>query len=220
MSKDANNSLALLIPAAGFGNRVGRPHAKELFIHPETLKPLINKSLDCAKSLNCVAIVITRSEKKDLLAYLDAERSLGTNIETLVIEPSKEWPDSLLQSKHLWCEKNIVVLPDTEFLPTDAVDKMVSELDHCDVAYGLFETDNPKTFGMLGQKNGNWWMCEKPETKLSECDDSAWGLFGFRKHTGEAVLKMHLDSTFDHRWRQLDFQVRTTKLEKFVDLTR
>ena len=96
----------LLLPAAGFGTRVGSPNAKEIFFGANG-GPLIEASLHQARLRDWAVHVITRKEKTDLLNYLkeyqnkyfNPDQVDGFNISIQIIEPSREWPDTLLKSK-------------------------------------------------------------------------------------------------------------------------
>src|SRR4051812_48128743 len=113
----------VLIPAAGFGKRMGLPEAKEMLIGPEGT-PLIEWSLSFCNKNGLKPLVISRPEKNSLNDYL---RRIG--VDTLLIEPSGEWPDTLLKSEELWAEKNLVLLPDTRFSPLEMALESLGSLD-------------------------------------------------------------------------------------------
>ena len=87
----------IIIPAAGFGTRVGSPEAKEMLILQDQ-QPLIDFAIQLAKENQAVAHVITRKEKKSLIAHLQNQTAVNIQL----IEPSKEWPDTILKSKDFW----------------------------------------------------------------------------------------------------------------------
>lgn len=214
-----NSIRKVLIPAAGFGARVGTPPAKELFPDPKTRKPLIEFSLDIAKSLDAQARVITRKDKTVLIEALKKYK----NAEVFLIEASKEWPDTLLQSEPCWSDFNVVILPDTRFLPINAVSDIFSELEMgADLAFAVFPVDDYSTWGVLAKNKDTWHICEKPSNLdcLKFEIVNAWGIFGFKKEFGKELLTKMLESGFDHKMRPIQKIVKTIPLEMFKDLTR
>ena len=59
--------LSVVIPAAGFGSRMGNPVAKEMLTNPGTGLKFVNLSLQQAKNMGAKIILITRKEKKELI---------------------------------------------------------------------------------------------------------------------------------------------------------
>lgn len=91
----------VLIPAAGFGKRVGSPSAKEL-LPDEDGQPIIAWALRQVAKRGWHAHVITRPAKQPLLEYLEKQKNNGLSLSIQLIEGSSEWPDSLLQSRQHW----------------------------------------------------------------------------------------------------------------------
>jgi hypothetical protein len=234
---------AALIPAAGYGRRVGSPEAKELFLRQNVkAEPLIEQPLRLARECGARAVVVTRSEKKSLVDHLSQR-----DCELLFVPPTRDWAESLLLSKPHWQDMNLICLPDVEFSPHSIMDKMFDGLLSHDVVFATFQ---PKDFEVTAdravvtlssekikpachsktiQKLKAWGVvdvanhrhCEKPQSMPPEdADLRAWGLFGFRREFGEQLLQQMLDSTFDHQWRLLPGRIQYLSLTDFFDLTR
>jgi len=218
----------LILPCAGFGTRVGQPEAKELLPRPVSAqlagRPMIDLGLQLAASAGAVAHVITREEKKSLLNYLEIyEKSSSVQgapceIQVQLVSPTREWPETLLKSKPYWRKWNLVVLPDTDFSPLGVVKEMFSVLaaGHAPCVFATFAADNCKTWGVVDAVSGQ--HCEKPVEWSATT--RAWGLFGFHYDVGEMLLAQMLESTFDHKWRDLPKRTAYVPLADFCDLTR
>jgi dTDP-glucose pyrophosphorylase len=204
----------ILIPAAGFGTRVGSPEAKELLPDPSG-QPLIESALGQAQARGWPVHVITRAEKKSLIEYL--RRRSGLEISIQLIRPSREWPDTLLLSKEHWRQRNILCLPDTRFSPESAIDQLVQS--PAELAAAVFDTSDASTWGVLRSlPTGQLEICEKPRDHRP--GQKAWGLLAFTPSAGHQLLNAQLASTLDHQWRTLDFSHEFIDLDWFKDLTR
>lgn len=212
------SSSKIIIPAAGFGRRVGQPEAKEMFIDPSTGRPLIDRALRLAADLNVGATVITRPEKKSLLEELNRRQQEGAKLDVVLVKESQEWPDSILLSEANWADKNIVLLPDTIWEPTDIVERLFRQLDQQPVTYAVFDVGAALSFGFVQARSTELLICEKPRQPLASF--AAWGIFGFRREMGRALLQAHLTSTCDHEIKSLKIAASILKLQKFADLTR
>lgn len=206
----------VLIPAAGFGKRVGSPPAKELFIDQESGEPLIQYSLRCAALCAAAPLVIVRKDKLELIDYL---REKG--IEMQLIERSEEWPDTLLQSEALWAEHNVVILPDSKFEPREVAKEMFEYMARGSrLVFAKFSPPEFNTWGCIGRQGTRWCSCEKP-AQVEEIDDLiAWGLFGFARGEGMELLSSMLRTTRTHRWEALACVPALVPLQSFVDCTR
>ncbi len=214
-----NSIRRILIPASGFGTRVGSPPAKELLPDPENGKPLIKFSLDIAETVDAQAVVITRKNK---LILIDALRHYA-NVEICLIDSSKEWPDTLLQSEPYWGENNVVLLPDTRFSPLNTVEQIFSNLESGKkIVFATFAVNDFSTWGVVARNKSSWHICEKPSNRecLSVETLQAWGIFGFKREFGKELLNAMLQSGFDHRMKPIDSSVDLLHLETFQDLTR
>jgi hypothetical protein len=212
-------SRRILIPAAGFGSRVGHPMAKEMLVRPDGVR-FIDHALLLASLCQATPHVISRAEKKNLNQHL---KSLGVSIQ--LVEPTQEWPESLLKSKEYWSDYNLVILPDTDFGPVEILSEMFVTLENkSDLVAARFSVEDFRTWGVMGYDRRDpqlWWGCEKPLSSLGrEWDLQAWGVFGFRKEFGEKILKTLLESTLSHEWKTLCLNYHFFQLDYFRDLTR
>jgi choline kinase len=186
----------LLVPAAGFGKRVGGPKAKELLILKEEAKPLIEWTLALAKRSKMSAVIISRHDKVDLNEYL-LTASKRYPIEVCLITKSEEWPDSILQSEAHWTDRNIVVLPDTRFEPKDMAHQIHSVLEKKNYVFATFIPEVLHTWGVVRLTDTESSIAEKP--KVWTESDQAWGLFGFQKAHGKKLLQAMLASKGEFR---------------------
>lgn len=130
----------VLIPAAGFGRRMGSPMSKEL-LPLRAGRPLIEAPLEWCADRHWPVLVITRQEKINLIEYLsrrenasDGEglsaqrpkvrKTSSSPVDTLLVSATKDWPDTLLASGDHWHEWNLVLLPDVDFAPLEILDQM------------------------------------------------------------------------------------------------
>jgi dTDP-glucose pyrophosphorylase len=214
------NKPLVLIPAAGFGTRVGSPPAKELFKSPNG-SPLIAFGLDQARRRGWPVHVITRKEKTELIQYLQAYREKWSlELEIQLIEPSREWPDTLLKSEPYWREKNLLCLPDTIFEPIEIWDRLVAT--ETDMAAATFKVDDFSKWGVFRfHENCNEIsICEKPRQDSTVSSDTAWGILCWNEASGRKLLSAQLESSQDHAWKKLGLSLQCFELQRFEDVTR
>ncbi|PIS11108.1 MAG: hypothetical protein COT73_05870 [Bdellovibrio sp. CG10_big_fil_rev_8_21_14_0_10_47_8] len=212
----------VLIPAAGFGTRVGSPEAKELLPGPGGL-PLIQNSLDQARKRGWPVHVITRAAKKNLIQFLENYKMQHQmEISIQLVEPTKEWPDSVLSSRPYWRKINLMILPDTDYEPKSIWDDLVQSLRQglAHVAAGVFEVQDFSVWGVLGATAdpSSFKVCEKPQN--TETGNQAWGILAFTLEAGQDLLQAQLKSTQDHAWREIQHPLSRHSLSSFQDLTR
>jgi hypothetical protein len=174
-----------LIPAYGYGKRVGmaKNRSKELLIDPETNQPLIQWHFDLCKKHKLSPLVITRKDKKDLIKYCEL-----SGVECLVIpDHTGEWYDTVLMSKHRWFQYNILLLPDTKFKPQDII-KVMKRGSKNGTTVAVHIVGEVDKWGIITFRNMFAFMCEKPDTQYSVMG-LAWGILGFDKVEGEALMK-------------------------------
>jgi|SRR5271165_5519077 len=197
-----------IIPAAGLGSRMSMKHneSKEMLIDPCTHEPIIKWGLDLCKKHHIEPLVVTRKEKQDLIDYLALQ---GVN--TLIIEPSGEWPTTVLASERLWYDNNILLLPDTRFQPENTI-KHVEDALLLDkpAVFALHSVPDVSKWGMV-DLNG---YCEKPNDNHSGW---AWGLIGFKDYCGEELFSEMLDKGIYNEHAGFP---NFLFLDKFTDLTR
>ena len=209
-----NEKALIIIPAAGFGTRAGSPLAKEMIEDPKTKLPLIHLSLSLADRLGYPSLMVTRPEKLPLIEYVQKH---FPKTEILFTEKTREWPESILKSSGRWKTKNIVVLPDTTFAPFEIIERLDSSLESNQVSLAVHRVANSNAWGCVERDGQRLSICEKPQEQEPR---TAWGIFGFRKDIGERVMSLVLDSTFDHKWKQMNYSSEFFQLEHFEDLTR
>lgn len=184
-------------------------------------RPLIDFALEQALKRNWPVHIITREEKQPLIQHLQAWKCRGLQISWQFVSATKEWPETLLLSKPFWQERNLVVLPDTRYLPLDIWDQMQTQQDvGVDVTYAVMESDDLKSASSWGVLRFEpFSLCEKPREVLPP-RYFFWGLMLFRKHVGQDLLEAHFESTFDHQWKALQVKATQVRLIDFTDLTR
>ena len=216
---NSTHRTTVIVPCAGYGTRVGSPPAKELLINPNTQAPLIDHCLQVADQHQWNKVLITRSEKKNLMDYVTKwETESPLKSQWVLVPKTTEWPESILKSADFWSEKNILILPDTTWTPVGIEKKVVQLLDHCDIAYGVFETLHKKTWGTVALSENSLKLCEKPENVST--DFQAWGLIAFKKNIGKILFETLLESTMDHQVKTLQIRAQKISMDSFVDLTR
>lgn len=205
----------VLIPAAGFGRRVGSPEAKELLLRPDGTH-LIDLPLQCAGERGWPVHVVTRPEKKTLVRYLQQIPYVTVQ----EIGPTFDWPETLLASEPYWHEWNLVFLPDMEFKPRHALDEMALAMTgEADLVTANHLVPELNAWGVLWPEISGLTLGEKVSVSTSE-PRWAWGLYGFRREVGRKILEAQLASCRDHRLRQLPIRGASVKLQEFRDLTR
>jgi UTP-glucose-1-phosphate uridylyltransferase len=227
-------TIKLLVPAAGFGTRAGHHLSKEMLTSP-TGKRFIDGPLDCGRRQDVPVHVITRSEKTNLIQYLNqismttSAKNSGFHVEVQEIPATPDWPQTLLASKPFWGDWNLVYLPDVQWSPLDRMDQIIdwirmkNEGDQ-QVICARFPTDQKNLFGTIedtsfSEAEPSLRLCEKPQDD-EDRTGFAWGIFGFQKQVGEDLLKAMAESTVDHQWKNLPLKIRFFELHSFEDLTR
>jgi dTDP-glucose pyrophosphorylase len=197
--------IKCIIPAAGYGTRMqmSPDQSKEMLID-NTGKPVIQYVLDLCGIYNMTPLIITRSEKIDLIEYVKDKA------EVQIIHPFGEWPNTILCSQGRWAENNIMILPDTRFSPTTVIADMKYQLRMgCQSVIAIHEIDEPSKWCVVE----DYHLVEKSQTTTSK---NAMGLIGFKRSEGNNLFK-----TLNKRGEY--FRLLNTgfvKLETFKDITR
>lgn len=175
-----------IIPCAGYGTRVDMPinQSKELLSFDGEV--LLKWHLDLCKEHGVIPLVITRKEKQDLINYCAEQQVM-----CLILTPKGEWIDTVLASKHLWGEKNILLLPDTRYEPREAFKSLLEALDTKDVVVGTHEVSDGNKWGIVNRVCESVLIAEKPKNATNAI---AWGLIAFCKTEGIDLLKSLRDS--------------------------
>lgn len=199
--------IKAIIPCAGFGKRMNMlpDESKELIINPNNNRPLIDYAFSLCNLYDLEPLVITREEKKDLIEYC-----ANLNIETQIIEPVGEWPDTILESMHNWNKDNILILPDTVLSPVSVIE---------DIKTGL-KLGNNAVIALHDVKDVSKWGSVKDyniiEKSSNTNEGKAWGLIGFKDYYGYELFSAM--ST-----RNKNFKLDNTGfvyLNEFKDITR
>lgn len=211
-----------LIPAAGFGKRVGGPPAKEMLMDRESQRPLIDWSIELALESGLKPLIITRQDKVSLISHIESKwRSKGADV--FLIEESKEWPESILKSESKWGDINLMLLPDTRFAPRSLLRDLIRDCERgSDLSFAFFRTNESlETWGVLDwSENKMLRICEKPHN-LSSCENQApWGLIAFQKKIGKKLFSDLLKSNQTHEWFQCEASYSLQPLTHFRDITR
>lgn len=202
------SKLTVILPCAGEGSRLSLPYSKEIF-SLEKNKCLIDYSFELFKNYGRkdVEFVIVINEKKlDLVKYLSKYKD-RFNISFTFFNPNEvEYTGSIKSAKHLFGDKNLVLLPDT-FL------KMKSHEDIIDIiCNSLFETGftffykketNPnmlKTKGSLSISDDEFVLdyVDKPEIDLQNYN-AFWTAFAFKKRVFDICIEFMEKSTLRHK---------------------
>lgn len=204
----------IIVPAAGYGTRVGMPMSKELFTNAEGLY-LIDKAIKIGEVHQIPVHIITRKEKINLIEYLKQ----FSHVTTQIINPSREWPDTILQSKPFWSKKNLLILPDTTWSPMNIEIELLNDLSEFDLSIGAFKENNLRTWGAFDTLTSSYTLIEKPVDQNLE-SFLAWGLIAFKNEIGSDLFNLILESTIDHQLKKTHFNFNYRILDSFIDLTR
>lgn len=206
MEKNKLKTLCV-IPCSGYGTRMNLlPNQSKEMLIDKTGFPVIQYSLDLCDKYDLEPLIITRKEKVDLIDYIKDK-----NIETLIIEPEGEWPNTILKSQHLWNENNILILPDTRFEPTSIINdiKLGLELGNRSVI-AVHDVEDVSKWCIVGD---DYRLIEKPKYSGQGV---AMGLIGFKNIEGKALF-----DTLCVRGREFQLlDAGFVKLNSFEDITR
>lgn len=221
----AQTKPLVIIPAAGFGRRVGSPNSKEI-LRLDQGRPLIETAFSESEARKWPLHLLTRSEKTELIDY-SLKRGLS-NLQIQYVSVTKEWPATVLLSEPVWHEWNLLFLPDLLFRPLTVLDQMIEAVGQRPelrvVAAGTM-TSKPQLWGCLktvhaqASSDGKqgFSICEKPQESLSEW---AWGLMMFHQSTGRDLFESLLQSGTDHQWKHHGHHCQTFELAEMSDPTR
>lgn len=211
-------NTTVIIPAAGFGRRV-QPlrddQAKELFNHPNKNLPLIQVAIERCNKIGFKPHIITRKNKSELIGWLQKSYP---DISLQLIDSSKEWADTVLQSESYWSEKNLILLPDTDFEPENVLTEMNKNLDFSEFVFGTFSSINLSTWGVVQQVEAKTEIIEKPTHWRKSA--KPWGIIGFKKLNGNALFSAVLKSHVTKDWQSLFGHSSFIELASFQDFTR
>jgi len=223
-------NLKIIIPAAGYGVRMGKVPAKELLPHPKTRRPFIVEAIEKHKCLGSPFHIISRNDKMELnhfLYQMQKERK-DISIDVQLIDPSKEWPETILRSEPYWFDWNLLLLPDADYTPlitesviSDLLSVNEFEFHFQNQAYFfVFNTMTPSLWSLVDISPESFDIVEKPSKEKERVSAQAWGLILFHRKVGKKLFRALLESSMDHQWKFMDFRAQTISLNDFEDLTR
>ena len=213
--------ITVILPCAGEGTRLSLPYPKE--IHSiEKNKSLIDYSFDLFSNYGRrdVEFVITLNENKtELVKYLSRYKS-RFNISFTFFNPAEtEYTGSIKSAKHLFGEKNIVLLPDTHLKlkrSDDIIELVNNSLNETGFTF-FFKRENSesmlKTKGSLYIDDNNLVQEyeDKPQENINRFN-AFWTAFAFRKRVFDNCIEFMEKSTLNHRL--LDNEICNTPIYK------
>jgi hypothetical protein len=216
----SEDPFCFILPSAGFGVRMGTPESKEMLAVDGEDRPLIQFALDLFYNRPGHIVVPTRAEKKNLISFL---RTHYPRVIVQIIEPSQEWPDTVLKSEKHWLKKNILVLPDTRWDPVDAVFQIMKDLDQREFSFSTFVAAQLEHWGVFSSEPLG--VCDKPPQSVlhgSLANYFPWGHIAFQQQIGEHLFSKILLSQKSLQFENLDCSSfgEPTLLNYFKDLTR
>lgn len=207
-----SSSGLALIPAAGFGTRMGMlpSQSKEMLPDPSNEgKPLIAWCIAAAQDNNLVPLVLVRKEKLDLIRYLE-KRKISYRV--MSMNHGDEWMDTVLKSADSWWTRNVLILPDTRWDNPSVLNQALNLITDNPLVVGTHSVLDTSKWGAIYNMDGVPFLEEKPSLPIA---GEAWGILGFSPDMGHYLFKC-----FKHRIRASVFNVRTLQLNNFRDLTR
>jgi len=227
------SDLTVILPCAGEGTRLSLPYPKE--IHSiEKNKSLIDYSFDLFSNYGRrdVQFVITLNENKtELVKYLSRYKSRFDISFTFFNPAETEYTGSIKSAKHLFGEKNLVLLPDT-FLKMkssqDIVNLVSDSLNETGFTF-FYKKENDhgmlRTKGSLSIDENN--LVQEYEDKPQENLDNFnafWTAFAFRKRVFDNCIEFMEKSTLKHRLLVGEikntpiYKSKAIEVEDYVDL--
>lgn len=220
-NRNSQEKTLIILPAAGYGRRVGSPPAKELFLHPKDKIELILRFLLLSHQYNFETLVISRADKIELNEFL-LNKKREFNFTLLKIEPTEDWMNTCLASHKLWHKKNILALPDTEFSPQEILLEIEKKLSRASIVYACHRVENPSGWGVIEKRENDYYIFEKnlSHVKNNLNNYLAWGIIGFHSSHGKDLLLAHEKSQKEQIGVLLQNTIEILRLNHFLDLTR
>ena len=225
--------ITVVMPCAGEGTRLSLPFSKEIF-SIEKHKSLIDYTFDLFSNYgrNDVQFVITMTEQKtDLIEYLSKYKH-KFNISFTFFNPNeKEYTGSLKSAKHLFGEKNIVLLPDTYLRlkeSDDIIDLVNNSLNETGFTF-FFKREKSElmlsTKGALIVSDDNIVVDyeDKPQENVNRFN-AFWTSFAFRKRVFGTCMEFMEKSTLNHKLMVDEikhtpiYNSKAIEVEEYIDL--
>lgn len=239
-SPDEKEDLAVILPCAGSGSRLGLSEPKELFEVFEEL-PLIELSLQHIRvglqdGLFVKVIVVVCEGKEAVFEYVC--RSLPKSIPVMAVYADTrydEWPGSIYSAHSEYAEKNLVLLPDS-YVSLSEKDRFRSEqgdsllqivssqIPANGLLLGVRDCKDPDQLCRMGALRWNAKgeiirFQDKPEVCGSY--DAFWGCLAFNRTIGRDLYHFLSDSV-KHQgagFSNYDFYPAVGfRLQEYVDL--
>jgi NDP-sugar pyrophosphorylase family protein len=202
------SKLTVILPCAGEGTRLSLPYPKEIF-SIEKHKSLIDYTFDLFSNYGRkdVDFVITINENKtEIIKYLSRYKN-RFNISFTFFNPSEtEYTGSIKSAKHLFGEKNLVLLPDTYLRlkkTEDIIELISNSLNETGFTF-FYKKDKShemlRTKGALNISEENMVLDyeDKPQEKIEKFN-SFWCAFAFRRRVFDSCIEFMEKSTLNHR---------------------
>ena len=213
--------ITVILPCAGEGTRLSLPYPKE--IHSlEKNKSIIDYSFDLFSNYGRkdVQFIVTLTEDKtELVRYLSRYKT-RFNISFTFFNPKEsEYTGSIKSAKHLFGEKNIVLLPDT-FLrlkdSDDILDLVDSSLNETGFTFFFKREESPEMLRTKGalivDENNLIHDYEDHPEEVRDEFNAFWCSFAFRKRVFDNCIEFMEKSTLNHRF--LVNEIRNTPIYK------
>lgn len=202
------SKLTVILPCAGEGTRLSLPYPKEIF-SIEKHKSLIDYTFDLFSNYGRkdVDFVITINENKtEIIKYLSRYKH-RFNISFTFFNPSEtEYTGSIKSAKHLFGEKNLVLLPDTYLRlkkTEDIIELISNSLNETGFTF-FYKKDKShemlRTKGALNISEENMVLDyeDKPQENIEKFN-SFWCAFAFRRRVFDSCIEFMEKSTLNHR---------------------
>jgi glucose-1-phosphate thymidylyltransferase len=136
-----------LLPAAGRGQRMGGTAHKELAeLNAGANMPICSYSLQAMAPVVSRVIVVVSPRKEAIREVLGSGAEFGVELTYVVQEEPHGLPHAIACAREALGDEEVVfAMPDTIFLPRDAVAQLQRDRQEkaVDVALGVFPTDSP-----------------------------------------------------------------------------
>jgi dTDP-glucose pyrophosphorylase len=227
------SNLTVILPCAGEGSRLSLPYPKEIYSIQKN-KCLIDYTFDLFSNYGRrdVQFVITLNENKtEIVKYLSRYKD-RFNISFTYFNPIEtEYTGSIKSAKHLFGEKNIVLLPDTFVkmkTSEDIVEMVNNSLNETGFTFFYKRENFPdmlKTKGALVISDDNQVLDyeDKPQENLDRFN-AFWCAFSFRKRVFDSCIEFMEKSTLNHKLLVDDikntpiYNSKAIEVDKYIDL--
>jgi len=221
------SDLTVILPCAGKGSRLGLPFSKEIY-SVEKDKSLIDYTFDLFKDFGRkdIHFIVTINESKlDLVEYLKKYKDRYNITFTFFNPNEKEYTGSIKSAKHLFGEKNLVLLPDSFFTlkkTQNLLDITSNSLNETGFTF-FFKKEKSEsmlcTKGALIISKDNLVLDyeDKPQENIARFN-AFWGSFAFRKRTFDTCIEFMEKSTLNHNIKLDEIKNTPIYLSKGIEI--